>query len=332
MEKKYDFRPFEALYDEWESAFRIGPEPGAFSFAIGGRPGPYGPADMAVSRATIGRLDLPAEEASRWAAAINAFQDPKTGWYRKRYTAHFREHTTAYAAAALALLGARPSYPVRACGRIAASRKAMERWLSFVPWSVIWPASHIVSGLPAVMHLTGQAADGFFSDLFDWLDARAERATGFWSRGIAQRLGLIPKLSKEELGGAFHFHYLYAARGRAWPYPEKVVDAALALQKPSGFWDGDHPYCIDLDGIYCMVRSSELAGGYRRDDAYAACARFLSGAAAVLNSREALLSRYLNSHRLPGALSAVAECARAFPGIVLTERPWIQTLDRACFI
>jgi hypothetical protein len=201
-----------------------------------------------------------------------------------------------------------------------------------VPWSIIWPASHVVSGLPAILHMTGEGTEDFFGRYFDWLDARVEPSTGFWSRGLAQRVGIIPRLSKEEMGGAFHMYFVYEARGRAWPLPERVVDAALALQRPNGFWDGEYPYCIDLDGLYCILRSSARAGGYRRDEAYGACLRFLAGALAVLCSEEGLSRYYFESHRLPGALSAVAECALHFPELVRTERPWTQTLDTACFI
>ncbi len=332
MPGKYDFRPFEELYPLWEERFRIGAGSGDFSFKPQGRPGPYGSTDMVFARATLGILNLPAEDADAWADRINSFQDERTGWYRKTYTPHFREHTTAYAVAALSLLGKPPRYLVRACQRISSSRHAMVRWLRSIPWSIIWPASHAVSGLPAILHLTGAGSDRFFEEYFDWLDHRVEASTGYWSRGLAQRLGFIPMISKEEMGGAFHLYYVYQARGRTWPRLHEVVDATLSLQRPNGFWDGDHPYCIDLDGIYSIVRSSHLAGGYRRADALAACEAFLKGARAVLNSKALLFSRYPDSHHLVGALSAVAECERAFPGLVETHRPWSQTLDRACFI
>lgn len=332
MERVFDFRSFEDRYDGWEDSFRIGEGPGNFSFLRGGRPCVYGSTDMVFSRAAMGHLELEPSERRLWAERINSFQVPRSGWYRKSYTAHFREHTAAYAVAALKLLGETPRYPVRACARVSASRAAMERWLATVPWSIIWPASHIVSGLPAILHMTGTGRPEFFDELFDWLDARVEPTTGYWSRGLAQRIGLLPKRSKEEMGGAFHFYYLYEARGRSWPRLEEVVDATLALQKPSGLWDGEFPYCIDLDGVYSILRSSENASRYRADEVHASCVRFLIAAEGILNSQEDLFGFYSNSHRLPGALSAIAECERAFPGIIRTQRPWVQTLDAACFI
>lgn len=327
----YDFRRFEDLYPLWEARFRIGPGPGEFSYLPGGRPCVYGPCDMAMSRATIGALDPSPDEARAWAGVINGFQRA-SGWYRKAYTLHFRDHTTAYAVAALRLLGHGPERPVLAARRAARSRRAAEAWLRSVPWSLSWPGSHAATGIPAVLQMCGEGSDEFFDWYFEWLEREAEPSTGFWSRGLAHRLGILPKLSKEEMGGAFHMYYIYEARGRRWLYPERVVDAVLALQNRRGFWDGDSPYCIDLDGVYSAIRSSRDSGWYRKTEVIAACERFLSGAAALLNERESLFGLYPNSHKLPGALSAIAEVAKAFPELVVTARPWTQTLDLACYI
>jgi hypothetical protein len=286
---------------------------------------------MVFCRATMGRLEAGFDEASAWAGRINSFQRA-SGWYRKRYTLHFRDHTTAYAVAALKLLGESPTRSVLAALRAQRSRRDTEAWLERVPWSISWPGSHAATGIPAILHMSGEGKSEFFGWYFEWLDREVEPSTGFWSRGLAHKLGLVRKLSKEEMGGAFHMHYVYEARGRRWPHPERVVDAVLSLQNRRGFWDGDSPYCIDLDGVYSAIRSSRNALWYRKDDVAAACERFLAGAATLLNERDSLFALYPNSHKLPGALSAVAEVAKAFPELVTTSRPWIQTLDRACYI
>lgn len=331
-ERSYDFRPFEAHYTDWEARFRSGDGPGAFGYAIGAPTSLYGTTDMLISRSTIGRSPSDDAERDAWAAVINGFQDPRTGWYRKRYTLHFRSHTAAYAVAALTLLGRFPVRPVQEALRIAASPAATVAWLERVPWSIIWPSSHIVAGLPAILHMTGAGGAEFWDTYFAWLDAHVHPQTGFWSRGVLHRVGLRKPLAMVELGGAFHMHFLYAARGRRWPLPERVVDAALALQHPNGFWDADVSYCIDLDGLYSMIRSSQSAGGYRADDVREAAGRYLAQAERTLCDREFLFAKYDNSHRLTGALSAIAECAKHYPELVVTERPWRQTLDRACFI
>ena len=340
----FDFRPFEKMYPEWEMQFRAGPGPGAFSWKKGGPTSLYGSTDMVFNRRILGTLDPSETEKDSWAAEINRFQNPRSGWYRKRYTLHFRSHTAAYAAAALHLLNRRPAYPIRKAGKVGRSPETLKRWMRRIPWSIIWPASHEVAGMPAIPILTGDigrdvpaadenpAARRFLESWKAWLDEEVHPETGFWSRGILQRLGLRPALSRQEMGGAFHMYYIYEAMGWPWALPEKVVDAALTLQGSNGFWDKDVSYCIDLDGLYCLTRSSRNAGDYRADDVKQACILYLSQAEATLNDRDFLFTRYDNSHRLPGALAAVAECALFYPELVRTERPWTQTLDLACYI
>lgn len=331
-ERVFDFTAFEALYPEWEAQFASGDLPGEFSYARGGPTSLYGTTDALISRATIGLAPSDENERAAWAALINGFQDVKSGWFRKRYTLHFRSHTAAYAVAALRLLGHGPARPVEAALRIASSAKATIRWLRGIPWSLSWPSSHIVAGLPAILHMTDAADETFWSTYFGWLDEHVHPETGFWSRGIVHRLGLRRPLATAELGGAFHEHFVYEARGRAWPLPERVVDASLALQHANGLWDGEVTYCIDLDGLYSMIRSSRNAGGYRADEVRSAVCRYLERAQATLCDREFLFREYDNSHRLTGALSAVAECATWYPDLVRTARPWRQTIDDACFI
>ncbi len=152
----------------------------------------------------------------------------------------------------------------------------MERWIERVNWSIIWPGSHVVSGVPAALAMTGGGTDEFFEWYFDWLDrSPPDPASGFWCRGIVHRLGKIPRPTKHEMGGAFHMYYVYEYFGRKWRYPERIVDHTLRLQHANGLWDSDVTYCIDLDGVYCLTRSSRNAGWYRKDDVYRACLRYL---------------------------------------------------------
>lgn len=332
--KVFDFTRFEEeFYPEWEARFRIGGGVGDFSFAPSGKSCLYGRADILFCRAIMDRLDLNGRQKDEWAVLINAFQNPDTGWYRKVYTrTHFKEHTTAYAVAALHLIDRKPAHEFTWIERLLSSKDEMECWINKIPWSLSWPASHIVSGIPAIMAMLGTGTEALFDWYFAWLDREANPATGYWSRGIGHRLGLIKKVSKHEMGGAFHMYYFYEYMGRKWSYPEKIVDMTLMLQHANGLWDKDVTYCIDLDGVYSLLRSSRNAGGYRADDVKAACRRYLEIAERILNDREFFFSRYTNTHILPGALSAIAECQKFYPELVKTTRPWEQTLDKACFI
>ena len=335
MTEIYDFRPFEDHYSSWESTFSSGQGTGEFSFYPGKQPDIYGATDMVFNRFILGQLEHNSQNPvnQAWAEHIHNFQNPRTGWYKNRYNlTHFREHTAAYACASLVLLGFLPKYPIRKAMKISQSPESMEKWLNTVPWSMIWPGSHIVSGLPAILHMTGEGTEEFFHWYFDWLDSTASPETGYWSRGLAHKMGLVSPRRKQEMGGAFHMYYVYEARKRTWKYNEAIVDATLALQHANGLWDKNVPYCIDLDGVYCLLRSSRNAGGYKKDEVFQTCCRFLSTAAAVLNDSQSLYRLYHNSHKLPGALAAIAECSVHYPDLVKTTVPWRQSLDYACFI
>jgi len=333
MTKVHDFRRFqEEFFRPWVEQFRSGDGPGEYSFKKNGPTSTYGTTDMLISRYIVGDLDLSETEKDGWAAVINRFQCPETGWYRKRYTFHNREHTTAYAVAALYLINRRSAHPFHWAAHILESRSAMERWIEKVNWSIIWPGSHIVSGVPACLLMTGAGAEDFYDWYFNWLDENADPRSGFWCRGLAHRLKIIRQPTKHEMGGAFHMYYIYEYRKRRWPYPERIVDHTLRLQRKNGLWDRDVTYCIDLDGVYCLTRSSRNAGGYRSDEVRAACGRYLAAAERILNDREFFFGRYNDSHILTGALAAVAECGLFYPEMVRTSRPWRQSLDTACFI
>ena len=331
MAKIFDFTRFqEELYPAWEKQFSSGGT-GEFSYKPGGSTCSYGTTDMLISRYIINDLELSENEKDTWAAVINRFQNEK-GWYDKSHTTHHKEHTTAYAVAALRLIGRMPGKPLFWGASILKERASMEKWINNVNWSIIWPGSHVVTGVPAALAMTGEGTEEFFKWYFYWLDQTADPASGFWCRGLVHKLGIIGKPTKHEMGGAFHMYYVYEFFGRQWKYPERIVDQTLRLQHANGLWDKDVTYCIDLDGIYCLTRSSRNAAGYRKDDVRSAVIRYLETAEKTLNDKDFLFSKYSNSHRLTGALEALAECQKFYPELVRTVKPWRESLDTACYI
>ena len=86
-----------------------------------------------------------------WAAAINAFQDAGTGLFMAAaFEPHHtsdHEHTTAFATAALRLLGRAPRYPLRAFEQLAdaANRSRWAPWIEDAGHS--W--DHRVAGVMA---------------------------------------------------------------------------------------------------------------------------------------------------------------------------------------
>lgn len=332
----YDFRTFEREHlTKWIEQFRSGEGVGEFSWKMGGPTSLYGTTDILISTFILDDLLLFEEQRDEWANIINSFQDPKTGWYKKTYTMHYKEHTSAYAVAALNLIDRKPAHPLNWKNNILLSKKSMKRWISGdwrMLWSIIWPGSHVISGVPAILAMTEQGEKKFFTWYFDWLDLHADPNSGFYLRGIPHRFGLIREPTKHELGGAFHMYYIYEWFKRQWPYPEKIVDHCIRLQHKNGFWDKDVTYCIDLDGLYSMIRSSRNANWYRKNDVKQSVCRYLESASRTLNDQDFFFSNYTNTHVLTGALAAIAECQKWFPELVKTSQPWKQSLDYACYI
>lgn len=332
---RFDFTSFEtAIYPVWEEQFRISARPGDFSWKQPDtKASLYGTTDMVFNRFILNQLTLSQAERDVWAGIINSFQDPKTGWYKKRYTIHYKEHGTAYALAALKLLDRTPKYPLKFLDPILESQSTMEKWIKHISWSVIWLGSHVISGIPACMILSDYPNDHpFFSWYFNWLEQEVDPTSGFWRRGLYHKLKFWAPPSKHDLGGAFHMFYIYEALQKSWLYPKKIIDHTLRLQHKNGLWDKATPYCIDLDGLYSLLRSSRDAENYRQPEIYQAVVNFLRTTEQIFSHKSSVLTHYPRSHLLPGALAAIAECQRFYPELVHTSIPWQQSLDQACFI
>lgn len=337
--RSFDFSNFQdRVFPKWRARFKAGQGIGDFSYKTGKtQTDSYGTADMLICMATLNELSgLTDEQKDAWAATINRYQDQKTGKFTKTYTAHFWEHTTAYCTCALRLIDRMPAYSMRWKETIIKDEKSMLSWTSQwrrAPWSIIWSGSHVWSGVPATLAMTGEGTDAFFTWYFDWFNENVDSASGFWRRGWLHKMKIFSKPMANDLFGAFHMYYVYEFMSKQWKYPEKVVDYTLTLQLDNGLWGKtSEPYCRDLDGIYALTRSSRNASGYRHDDVKEAVIRFLATAERTLNDETFVLRHYKNSHHLPGALSAVAECQKFFPELVITPQPWTQTIDKACYI
>ncbi len=334
----FDFTTFQKyIFPAWEDQFKVGPRIGDYSFAKRGRVDLYGTTDLLIAKYIMNDLDtLNDAQKDEWARIINSFQDPATGKFQKTYTMHYWEHTTAYAVCALKLIDRNPAYPMAWKKTIIRDRKSMIAWTRQwrrAPWSIIWPGSHIWSGVPAVLAMTGEGTDGFFTWYFDWFDKESDPSSGYWRRGLLHKLKAFSRAGAHDLFGAFHMYYVYEYMGRRWQYPEKIVDNTLRLQLDNGLW-GHSPefYCRDLDGIYALTRSSRNAGGYRANDVKAAVFKFLATAERTLNDRDFVLMHYPDSHHLAGALCAIAECQKFYPDAVKTLNPWLMSIDKACYI
>lgn len=348
----FDFTHFEeALLPRWLDLFRAAPEPGAFSFLSANASAAgatlYGSADVAHVLATVNALNLTAVDRAAWAARLNAFQDPSTGFFRLRpwEQAGLQPwHSGAYATAALALLGVQPAAPLRwAVGVAEGGEAAWNATFSGLlnattsTCSSIWCMAHKIAAFPAALLMTrGTVRDAPF---FAWwerafLAPAVDNATAMW----CERAAWAPP-APACLGGAFHMDFVLLALRAPLFLPATLARVAAGMQdNATGLWGGDRdPGYISLDGVYQVTRPAVQLGGAAGPAwgaARAACARFLAAAAASLNDAARVLGPAYgtNSHLLPGAVAGVSECAKWFPEMVRTVRPWVQTLDIAPFV
>jgi len=344
----YDFTHFEdVVLPKWLERFQVGPEPGNFSFlpmdAKDHAPTVYGAADVAHVLAGTNQFNLTATESAAWAGHVNSFQDAATGFYNiENYeSVGFQPwHAAAYAASAVRLAGGKgPAFPFKFATEIAGNESS---WApTFEPLldphggpgmpHDFWSAGHKIAGVPAVLTMFNQTAqpelEPFLRWYWAWLGGAANRTVGFWCEDA-------PSV-EVCLGGSFHIYFYFTWMRRGWPYPATVLDTALGMQGKDGLWGGGSPNYIDLDGLYSVTRSSVLAGRARWSDVESACDRLVAAAAKALNDDNEVLRSGVyakNTHTLPAPIVAVAECAKHFPAMVRTRRPWVVTLDIAPFV
>ena len=353
----YDLTHFEKeLWPNWVGLFLTNDSrTGAYSWLPRsmrkpGQDGPslYGTTDMVYASFAVGTLQqLSLNQRAEWAAIINSFQNRSTGWYEPyewedQNKANWPWHPTGAALEALDLLDCPtciPRYPMSAESALLDNAAG---WGPFMDINIatsknIWGGSQQAQGLFALMR-SARPADAvgrygnFTQWYFDYLNNHSSRISGYWAGDTADLT--------DQLGGAFHIYKAYSCSGEKWPHPDKVVDTTLSLQnKSTGMWrtgdGGQNPglsFCLDLDGIYSLTRSAQLAQGvvttrrqepYRWDDVKQACSRYVKTAHAQLSDPANVLGGWAkNSHLMHGALFAVAECGLWFPDLTKTIRPW----------
>jgi hypothetical protein len=326
----------------------------------------YGMLDSAYILFTLGWLPEKTNGDSRkiWANQILLCQDDD-GWFSKRnFRGHSPEHATAYAIGALRLLEIESNEdylgqikPIAAIKPIMTDRIAFERWLNvldfrFSPksilqkklgWHYIWRGSHVGGGIPAAIGMMKEFAEQWwpgqldveqlFNWYFEWLDTHANPQTGYWQRAFWNLLYRKPTLI--DMGGAVHFLWIYESLGRPFPFPQAIVESTLSLQKEDGLYK-DHPFCIDLDGNFCMIRAylqlPEEQQNQYHERVYRAANRNFEAIVQRLTERP-LHEIYSDSHGLPGALAALVECTK-LPDFQYTEalNGWQHPLDKVWWL
>ncbi|TXT59461.1 MAG: hypothetical protein BAJALOKI1v1_1420003 [Promethearchaeota archaeon] len=343
MMEKYNLTPFNSMLHEWITCFKIKDdgkrEEIQFAVKMNSQdPSLYGICDMVFNLTIPNEFEkylsaMPNETKDDWIKTIQSYQNPKTGWFKEgliNYGMHFKEHSSAFSIAALQLLGGAPKYDFKIAKRLC-SRKKVHSWLKRRPeWGILyWPGSHRGGGVAAIFATLGEEFyphPQFFEWYFDWLDENADSEVGFW------RLGWIHKITKDrltiqELGGAVHYYWIYEYFDHPIPYPEKVIDSTLSLQKEFGTWDKEYSYCLDLDAIFCLTRCCEQTKGYRKEDITGAIIKYLDYIIEKMNTKDFVYTHYQSAHTLTGYVCAIAEIYKYYPNLFEEKIEYVQTLD-----
>jgi hypothetical protein len=263
--------------------------------------------------------------------------DPSSGQLVEHRPTHGRLHNTAFALAAMQLLGltadhAMPFFePLRAPEQAAA-------FLETLDWKTrVYSGSHDGAGLASIVALVPSLYDPrWFSAYFDRLDRFIDPRNGMM--GVDKPAGG----DSDQIGGSFHYAFLYEFFHRPMPHAAARIDAVLGLQKADGFWHPTNHYWMTLDAIYLLTRSHRR-GAHRGEDIRTSVLRALEALYPRLldpASRDAICfgvrdgrGEPLGVHQLTAVLSLFAE-AQNFLGseAVLSEYPLRLVLDARPFI
>ncbi len=219
----------------------------------------YATTDVAWIRACMGedlRATLSDDERAAWVAHINSFARDDGAYAGGR---HSLLHANGMVVGALAVLGGRQKHPVRLYDPFDAVDE-IDGWLEEVRWERQWGASHLFWGGMHCFSLSRRCSDAWRDKVFDWLDSNLDPQTGWWRKGVPQA-----GLAIEVLGGAAHIWPVYQHHGRRFPYPRRVIDSILAMQRADGSWLGFANY-MELDALYGLAYMTSLAPDYRAAD------------------------------------------------------------------
>lgn len=304
-----------------DPAFPFDPQDlrGHFSIDAGGSEDLYGAADLAYVLWITGELydRTSAEGRAEWAAVINQYQNPETGLFDQgNDSGESVLHATAFATAALKLLGHKPAHPHRWAEDIFGSPEGIEAWLDSFGWNQIWSGSHDTGAAAAVI----DAPEGISlpPDWEEWtltaFTARLDERTGMWKNGVLDPILRFP--TTVDLGGAAHFWWIYDHLAAPIPEAETAIRSTLRLQRDTGIWgarvfNGAFPQGIDFDAIngyrILLPWTSPEFREEMTDEILASVDRYAAALEFHLNRPDSLTELYRDSHKLVGVLNTIAE-------------------------
>lgn len=291
---------------------------------------PYGCADAANILYSIGNFPRDPAERAKWISALQAMQDPKSGFFHE--STHHTIHTTAHCIAALELFDAAPLYPVNDLLPLL-NDGGIEHFLDSLGWyDNPWPQSHQGAGVYVALNLTGKATADWNRRYFKWLWDNADPKTGFWRVNETTRPGTKPLYM--HMAGSFHYLFNHEYAHMPLRYPESVIDSCIEMydnhELPANF--GKACNFIEIDWIFCLSRASRQTP-HRFNDIRARLETFTSDYLSFWRGADFAHNESINDlHMLFGAVCALAELQQVLRGELLSDKPLKLVLDRRPFI
>lgn len=328
-EKTYDLRPFcKWLIDNLEPSARLPGGAGQYARKPGETvPELYGTTDMACILYSLGKLNLTEQQRSEWIAAIQSFQNPETGYLIEKSPTHDKLHNTAFALAALNLLDATPKHPLT----FATEFKDIKSFLATIDWEKnVYVDSHKGAGVGAIYALAPELHDPkWFDAYFAECDSLFDPNNGMMGKKKP------PGGDSDQIGGTFHYSFIYNHFNRKMPYPEKRIDSIIALQQPDRYWRADNHLWLTLDAIYLLTRTLRHRA-YRVEDVRQLIYNTMDALMAEVFAAkvpEMAFSPRTTVHSATAAISIAAEVQQFLDSdVVITDWPLKLVLDRRPFI
>ena len=204
-------------------------------------------------------------------------------------------------------------------------------FLETIDWrKAVYSGSHRGAGIGSIYALVPElGTPAWFANYFGFCDSLFDPNNGLMGRDKP------PGGDDDQIGGTFHYHFLYSHFNRPMPYPEKRIDAVLRLQQPDGYWHPTNHLWMTLDPIYLMTRTLRQSPHRFADvqESVRRIMRVLMHDVYSAEGRRKLLEGKMAAHSLTAALSIAAE-AQQFLGSheIITEKPLKLVLDRRPFI
>jgi hypothetical protein len=325
-----DLRDFVRwIVEDFEPSIRLPGGAGRYPRQPGQKsPALYGVADMACVLYTIGALHPSASQRAQWADAFELFQNSETGWFREKDPVTLSpQHNTAFALAAMQLLDLQPRFPVRMDAEYAHPRI----YLGSLDWrNGVYHDSHKGAGVGSIYALVpALRSPEWFSEYFAACDDLFEPNNGLMGQGKPAGGDV------DQIGGTFHYSFLYQYFNRRMPYPEQRIDSILGLQQPDGYWTPGNHLWMTLDAIYLMTRTLRYSP-HRMDDVRSSVRRALAALERDVYSpegRKKTFSENAGVHSLTAAINIAAEAQQFFGAQeIITDWPLKLVLDRRPFI